>query len=432
MSFGKDPNVLNKLDKYGIKPGSLSLSQRERALAAMSGGGGTRQGPFLSKYDPGFRPTELAGKSDKIRLIRGSYKLQIPSRVDREDGSWGFELYETESEFFKFVQHYNARNKKSTICSGGPLHFTREHRKPCRGCDIFYEFKNSNVEAGYVSKSHKYVWNVLHIHKYHEVPQTDFKTKQIKVNPRTNQPYMTWEPCVGRGCQHCQMSAKVVDAMMRPFKLSKLQHQYLLEKNSSVENDCTSCGSQQSIETTMWLCSNCDNPIIDLTSTSLTDEQISALTSRPYNCPKCKNIGLLQEKFWCTQCNDARRASLFDVDIDIRTVVTDPGNPGQPQTKKTQLDMVRISAPSVIDPKYSKMAVPFDFPRVYVPDSWSDQINVYGEPSPEEGTPVHFEDRTVEDDDEESVELLNEQRREEGLLSGPFSFLPTRFLWHGM
>jgi len=349
--FGKDPTRLGRVPAFGG-----SLNQRATAFKDHSRGPRTTRGRrFSDEYKPPMGPHAL----DVGRLLPGNYTVQIAGDEKGES------LAEVQLEFFPFVEHFDGRTNKSSVCSGGPLHNFKGKRDDCRGCDMFYEGLGApKGTTKRMSKRDMFVFNFLHMAPYHKVESLDQNTGQIRVNER-GEPYYDWHPCEGRTCTACKAGKETKHGRVRPWPMGYSHFNTLIEAyNPLVGNSCASCGTKNSIRSIAWVCpvEGCGEAIIDLSTTTMTDADIAKIVMREIECPACKNRVMAQEMYECTACGNARRASIFDVNIHVQRI-----NNSKEGGNQTTLMVTDWSHPCPIDPSFTEIAKPLPLDKMYAP-----------------------------------------------------------------
>jgi hypothetical protein len=323
---------------------------------------------FINQYKPPVAET------DRIRLRPGQY-LQPDVRIG-DDGKPL--VVDVEMPYIKFIEHFDGGRNKSCICSAGALAGYKDLRRPCRGCDIFWATcaRNSEgrLESQRMSKQNKFALSIFDFGKYHKVEQRDPTTGQVKVSSSTKEPYFNWLKCVGQGCQWCRENkeTKVGDARHWPMSFSDFQVIRSIDPN--VGRSCARCGTVDCIQSLAWLCTNCGEAVIDMSSTTMTNKEILDTTDKDVTCALCQNVGLLTEIYECLPCSqrgqEGIRASVFDVDLYVTLV--DVGN------NKKILQVSRWSAPYLLGPEYNDIAKPVDLVTLFKPTPMATQEELFG------------------------------------------------------
>lgn len=369
MAYGKDQNVLRNTGSFRQRAGQFNSNRDEQRSKARGAA------PyFVGQFKP---PTDDAAT---IRILEGHYKVQEPHARGKDDkGNTIWEIEEVDMPFMPWVEHYDGRNEKSSICSAGPLAMDKHQRQPCHGCDIHYSTRETGADgkkkSDRMSRREMYAFSIIDYGRYHNLPQVDRQTGQIR-RGEDGQPYMQWVPCVGTGCDGCKSNAETKQGQTRHWSMGWGHYQTLLSTDSEIGKSCAGCGGQETIQGRAWLCPNCGDGVIDLQSTSLKKEEVVAVTERVFHC-NCGYHGFLQELIECRQCSGAggtaRRATLFDVDMQVKRVETSSG-----QGKQTALSIVRFSQPRPIDKFFEPLNKPMALDKIYVPTPLDNQATLFG------------------------------------------------------
>ncbi len=375
MSFGKDPSMLKSVGSF------RQQSERLTKRPQRSGGGGNAGARYRDRY----RPSELA--PDTVRLVPGNYKVEIVE----EDGRGGYQVVAIEMPNFKVREHFYARNKKTAICSGGPLAEIKGRRDPCIGCDQFWagmrKDQNGKSMRGPMGMSDSYVFNVLHYANYHEVEQRDGQGA-IRANPNTGAAYTEWVVCnatYGAPCPACQAGKKTEFGRMLHWSLGYGHYKTLLSAEEQIGRSCASCAGVNTIDWEAWLCSNpeCQDSVIEKATTSLSPEEIKKTVYDQVKCPKCGHFGFLMEYIECRGCDAPRRASLFDVDMNVMRI-----KQGRGESQTTVLQVSQWSAPRPIDQNVKDKVKPFPLDKLFAPTPIDKQAEMFGLPMPSGDKPA--------------------------------------------
>jgi hypothetical protein len=374
MSYGRDPSMLRKVGGFR-QMGGVSMQKPKTKNAGGGGGGGALR--WHDKYAPSMiRP-------DTVRLLRNEHLFQyVP--MDEEDNPLHFDpdgrpqVWESVESFVKFVEHRSNRTERTEICSAGPLRDFWKYRDPCLGCDDYFngwkalreQYAGGKVPSGKrpsMGKREMWAMSVLHYATYHKAPQTDAKG-QVKKNPNTNEPYMEWTPCLrtyGYQCPHCTANRETKLGHVGHWPMGKEHWNVIVSLDSQVGDSCSNCGgipqnNTPCIQSSAWLCPNCDEAVIDLNTTEHTPEEIVKMTTSHTVCPHCSQLGLLTEYISCINCANPKRATLFDVDINFMRVKQGSGD-----SERTVLQPSQWSPPRPIDPNFLGIAQALDLPKIY-------------------------------------------------------------------
>jgi predicted RNA-binding Zn-ribbon protein involved in translation (DUF1610 family) len=322
----------------------------------------TRSGPphFIDTYTPPI------GTRDTIRLVMGHHARIV---VQGEEPAL-FEVPAT-FEYWRYDEHFDAWTNRSAICSAGPYAHFRDRRKPCAGCDKYWATAEPDVDgkrrSPCMSRRTKFAFSMIDYGRYHKLPQLDVDGRS-KVNPRSGKPYLDWIKCEGVGCRACLDNRIETKMGHNPhWSMSYGHFQSLRAADRQIGETCATCGRNKAIESVAWVCRQCGEAAVEMRRTTLKMEEIVALTEAEYACRDCGNVALLEEIVRCAECNDrARRATIFDVDIDVWRVETG-------QNKQTLLYAVASSAPGPVAKELEVLAKPKDLARIFAPDPYHRQ-----------------------------------------------------------
>lgn len=369
MAFGKNAEDLNKVRGFGassardIQRRTHEYNQAREDQRAPRGGG--------NRFSNIFRPS--LEEYTLVRLVPGMFEVPIGYK----DGT----ISPMTLEYFPFIEHYHATLKKSSVCSGGPLHFTRTKREPCVGCDKYWGERPTEVDPGTgkkkkgpMSKRDMVVFTVVHLTPHHKTASVDREGK-VRMNEETNEPYYDWVECAGRVCPMCKEGLEKKPAMRKHWPMGTSHFSLLMgEFADQIAGSCGGCGGRDTIATNAWICNKCGEAIVDMSETSLPDEEIKKISSEKIRCGHCGNTDYLEEVISCTDCSDAHRATIYDADISVKRASTGTGD-------QTVLMMNKFFV-RPLEEMYKEYAQPFDLPKIYVPTPLETQVQIY------EGKPV--------------------------------------------
>ncbi len=161
----------------------------------------------------------------------------------------------------------------------------------------------------------------------------------------------------------------------------------LLTLDAQVGDSCANCGGVPietspgqripCIQSAHWLCPECDESVIDLSTTQHTPEQVLKMTSSQVRCPHCSKPVFLTEFLACRNCSAPRRATLFDVDLSFMRV-----KQGQGDSETTVLQPSSWSPPRPIDALFIGIAQPLDLMKIYAPTPLDIQARDFRLPLP--------------------------------------------------
>lgn len=367
MAFGKDPALLTQIGNF---------HQQSAAFQARGDSKPLRNG---LRFQNQFRPSEIF--IDVVRLLPIDLEIKWVDSYGQLQGST--------LGYWTYVEHFDGRTKKSAVCSAGPYAQFREKREPCLACDMFWaEVRN---KARRMSRRDMYVFNVLDYDNYYEIEQVDRQTGQVRMkDDRT--PWMEWVKGTGRN-DLAKSGKTPKEGHLCHWAMGHGHYTTLFSADEMIGEGCKSCGHKRSpderssaITSMAWLCSNeaCGEALIDVSETEMSIEDIKKATKRKMMCRKCRHEGLPVEFIECSWCQKPERATIYDVDLQVRRVKTSKGEEGN----QTQLMIVGWSNPKPVDPKYAKIIEkPFDLSQMYAPTPMEKQVEWFGPmDAPQPGT----------------------------------------------
>ena len=359
MAYGKDPSKLGQVGSFRQQSHTYNQARNEKKFR---GGGGSGPPSWVNEYRP---PTDDV---DTIRILQGDYTV--------EDVNAKGEVYPIEHlSFWPFVEHFDARSKKRSVCSAGPHANDRNKREPCHGCDLFWGSMKINPssgkkEKGFMGKRDMVAYTVLDYGKYHKVEQVDRATGQVRTNDQ-GQPYYNWVKCAksseGKGiCDACDANKEAKVGHRAHWPMGSDHYNTLLNYDETVGKGCVTCGKKDVIRNEAWLCSNpeCGEAVIDDRS-RLSKKEIDEIVYKPCVCKQCGSEGFLSELISCVNCtpngNMPKRATIFDVDLRVKRVEPADGS------NRTTLQIVGYSDPAPISKQFAEIAKPEDLSKIYAP-----------------------------------------------------------------
>lgn len=361
--YGKDRSVLEKLSAtFGRTAALVSQNSQRR-----TGRGGNR---FSNVYHP---PTN--GRTDTVRLLVGEYTLRL---ADEQAN-----VIEVPNAFWSYEEHFDGRTQKSCVCSGGPLHKIPGRRDPCAPCDEFWEeIRNTKRgDARRWSKRTMFAFNVFVYGQFAEVDQIDRRTGRARVDNH-GKPFKEWARCDDlRPAQYA--GATIKEGHLMQWPMGTEHYHTLLAFNAKIEQACKSCGtksvkkkgqpSKPAIYAAGYLCAHCQEEVIDLDRTELDAAAIQQLVSRPMKCPHCKELTEPFEALGCHHCSEPKRASIFDVDLEVQRVSANDGS------KRTQLVISGFSDPYALEGEALAASERlYDLPSIYAPLPYEKQFEYFG------------------------------------------------------
>lgn len=378
MAFGKDKDVLKSVGNFR-QQGNFASPPRKKG----KGGGG-------AFYSDRFKPSTV--DPDHIRFVAGAYTLQRvfeiegatladvePGTIARLSADGGTLLVQRSSvtPFFCHTEHFDGRMNLGCNCSAGPFGNYRDFRQPCLGCDIFWESMGKKGDR--MSRRDMFDFSVFNYATFHKAPQVDNEGK-VRTSPTTGKPYFEWTQCQGRNCNGCRAGLESKKGHMQYYSVGWGHYATLKEYSKIIGNSCNRCGGRNCIQSLAWLCRGCKDAVIDMASTTLTDPEIDKMTENPADCPLCGHRDYLDEYIECQGCIprglQPDRATLFDVDIDIKRVISNE------DSNNNSLLITGYSDPRPVDPQFAEAAKPMDLVKIYTPTSLEDQSKKFKMPIP--------------------------------------------------
>lgn len=342
MAFGKDDRHLSSIPTYGGSMLQKAANATRRRQSAGNRGGGR---PYWSDN---FKPSER--RPDIIRII----PLECKTQRAEDD-----QLVEEVTPWVEYVEHYHGGLSRSTICSGGPFRNNKKLRDPCYGCDIYWDDYQTRKDSGSlktnkgkISYAPKYAFAVIDMGTFHKVAQTDAHGN-VKMSPK-GEPYTEWEKCVGQGCQGCRTAIETKKGHAQPWAMAKAHFNQLNGTAEYIGGCCVTCGGREVVSTVMWQCSNpqCGDLIVDMSTSTLTLDQIQELVYKPYTCRECQTTNYPEEVIQCVNCTptgrEPRRASIFDVNMQVKLQKT--GN-----NDTTTLQVLSFSDPCGVEAEFEHL-----------------------------------------------------------------------------
>ena len=367
MAFGKDREVLKKVTN--LREASNASRGRPRGG---SGGGGS-----WMRYQDQFKPDTV--DPDTVRFVAGDYPYEKVDTNDRGDIIGTTKLL---LPYFSFREHYDGRTKKTTVCSAGVFGDYKDKRDPCVGCDIFWETGGS--KGGRMSRRDMNAFTLYNHATFHEVDSVDYKTGNIKMNPKTNRPYTEWQKCAGRRCDACAAGKPTKKGHFQHYEVGFGHFGQIKDYSKIIGKGCHTCKTKNSLHELAYLCPHCKDAVIDLSTSHLKDSEIAKMVDDLVQCPHCRQKGLLEEIIECSTqgCPEAVRAGIFDADISFKKVEGEKSNANSllfteygpisdldPSIEVKMFDFTKMFAPTPLDVQadYFKQAASQLPPRQPVP-----------------------------------------------------------------
>jgi len=374
MAFGKKPENLTRVIPYGGS-GSDVLNRMGRAQQRTRTPRGASKRPYWANQ---FKPSETI--PDTIRLIPGEYpNLRVDDRGD---------LYEEILPWYEYIEHYHGGLQKGGICSAGPHRMDRNKRDECYGCEIYWEDWQIRKDTGgrtpnRISARKMYVFNVLDMGTFFKADQYD-NNGRPRINPKSGEPYWDWEKLVNPN-DPAAAGKETRKGAMLTWAMGDAHFQALKGYGEHICQHCNTCGvrgddpSNPVVITHAWACANedCGHPIIRLSNTTLTPDQIAATLSTPMKCPQCGRVSYLKEIVDCgPSCGMAgkglvpERASIFNVDMQVK-------RQRAPDSNQTQLIVLATSNPKPIGDAFKDIVKPTDLAARFTPTPLAGQAGLW-------------------------------------------------------
>jgi len=368
--FGKKTEDAEGVGRFGG-----TLRQRAAQTRANIESTHKKKGGGSRRFGDQFKPVTVG--SDKIRVVAGDYKY-----IGADSNG---NIYEEPLQYWPYVEHYHGVKKRSIICSGGPKHFVKGQRDPCYGCDKFYagggKDSDGKYKKGPISKREMFAFTVWHYHKYHKIEQMD-DAGVVQKNDK-NEPYYNWVRCDNRGCKMCKEQKEFVEGRLLYWPMGVTHFKTLTDDlDQLIGRSCKTCGTKDSIESVAWLCDSCGEAIVDFATTELMDEQILELTAKKNRCSTCGHTGFLKELVQCNTCEEPERATIFDVDIDVKR-----SEGASEESSATTLMATGWSAPCGLAENLKDKIKPLDLPGIHTPTPFESQPRALGEEGASAGNP---------------------------------------------
>jgi hypothetical protein len=383
LSYGKEDSHLANIGGYGASTSQMMGNAARRQS-------GPRRG--APAWANNFQPTE--GSLSLIRLIPGDF---VAERVNSDTG----EVYTERVPWFEYREHFHATNKQSIICSGG-IHWMDEKKaKPCRGCDIWREDQKERWrierEKGVkptgpkrISAVNKYAFYTLDTGWFFKGSRLDEHGRPI-LSKSNNQPYVDW--------------IKYIDAMQPEYivaynevarvgkQLEWVQGRLLTWPTGYgqftalsgyvelIQKHCASCGGQNCLQNTGWMCPRCSCPTFQAHEQTLPTDEVKRLTSKEVLCRNCQLFAYPKAVLHCQYCQNPKQAGLYDVDLQVHQVRVN---------KNPQLQITWSSGPKPVDPLFSEQLKNLpDMQKKFSATKYEEQVSKFGAAPP----PAHVQNQ---------------------------------------
>lgn len=367
-AYGKDPSQLDGSDIYGSQLTDAQLDhayrQGQQANRYSGGGGSSSRKKYVDTYP---QPEKL------VRLVRFIRHTTPQLGLDLEGN-----VVTVKPPYFHYVEHYQPRNKQRVNCSAGPLVHQWARSEPCHACTIYRldsrakgEHKRSGAPGEYkrkISLSDKYAVTLWDYGPFMKVPVLDRATQQPRLN-RDGVPYYNWAPISEHSPQAQQQRDDVKWGMRWPFVMNQFTRGQFMEYNNvHCAPHCASC-SQGHIVPVSRNCIKCGGTLFDYASTTLSPEQITKYEEELQECPHCRHKGYTLEVVRCTACNNPRRSTIFDVDVQISFV-----SQGENKGKSITWGQKSLPRPIQLDAETAKKAVALPLEKMFAPHTLEEQV----------------------------------------------------------
>jgi hypothetical protein len=357
--FGKSTAHLANVPSFRAQAAGYQPNAPRRAGG--SGGGGVPH--FIGEFKPS------KDEADKVRLIAGAYDVLM---VDPNTE----EVKTVTLPYWPTVEHRSQKTNRTAFCAAGPWRGRKGKSEPCLGCDVFWGEYNDfgkGDQGKTVNARALNVFTLIDYGLYFEIDSLDGSGRP-RMNQQTNQPWTQWVKSTGRGDPNERIARNRKNGHVVHWALGKTHLEQLLAYEAETNKSCKNCGGQDTIQVLAYLCPHCSETVVDMGNTRMAKQDIDAMTLQATACPHCKNIGYMQPYLECTECTDAKQASLFDVDLKIRRVMT-VGDGGR---EKSTLTMMGMSKPRPIDASLLDIAKPKPVDKIYGPTPFAKQQELLG------------------------------------------------------
>jgi hypothetical protein len=311
--------------------------------------GGHSKGRGLNiRWSNRFKPPK--NTTTKIRLIPGSYK--------------GFDG--AEYPFFQYVEFFSARANRG-FCSTGQYEIQEKVglTKVGGNCLGWDEYQKETEEGGDRSISMRVLqaWTAIHLDWFHEVEalDEDGKVKKYEKGKRAGEVITNKEQCGGRKCDYCKDKYPKVFGKKVHWSIGSGHLESLFGIMNDIGRDCMNCKGSATIEILSYDCEECGKIVVDMSKYNMQDEadakEVAAATSTEYKC-KCGHTALPLPQHECSDCQDPTPLSIFDCDIEIKSVG---------ENTQSAIQVPRWTRTELSD-DLKKMAEPWDFSSIFFGD----------------------------------------------------------------
>lgn len=198
------------------------------------------------------------------------------------------------------------------LCSAG---WDPAQPQPCVWCHE-KQAGDKNIDNGRDARQ-VFTLNLVHLVPYHLAPAVDRQSGQVRLNPKTNEPYMNKVMCEGKGCQHCREGHDLMFGAKKYLSVGRNHLENLRTIDADIGRMCSNC-HEGTVSTASFECEECGHVIIDCVNNAYTDKEIDGFASEVLTCPNCRHSSLAIETTLCSECQDPERTTLFDVVLWLR------------------------------------------------------------------------------------------------------------------
>lgn len=318
-------------DRRTPKGGGFSAYRRHYETPRRSRGVSTDFRIFKDRFK---EPNSKSQPPTWIRLVKGAYG---PTR-----DSW---LHQWGEHFFRNI------GKR-----GGAVRCSMESEGRCRGCEL--EQKPARRMS---------TVNVVHLSKYHKVPVRDNNGEHRK--SKGGDLLYNDIPCEGQGCNMCAKpdpEDSTFFGKLCHWSFGFLWYKALETYNNNLWHTCQ-CGGE--IQALGFICPLCETELMEVTP-DMTLEKINLYSTTSLVCPHCGEY-IYPEKYpQCTDCDDPRPLSIYDVDLKV----TKSG-----EGKATVVNILEHRK-SKCPPELLEQEL-FDLEDIFAPTPYEEQVQILGGPT---------------------------------------------------
>jgi len=257
-------------------------------------------------------------KSPKKSFSGGNFfwrdKLALPSTVTKclfiaaEHLSPGCE---EPAIFYKVPRHTitleTAEGKKyfkSFVCS----HAFGEN---CYGCELMYDKRDKRINL-----KDQYFFSVVVMDWFFKVPAVDADGKAI-LSKKTGEPvFNVSSPKNPKEKLEWSKRHERQFGKRAYLEIGRGHFSHILSIDDALTANC-SCGGE--ISTLLYSCGSCSTPVIDMTSTELTQKELDQIIQSPHTCNMCHNTDFLEPSILCDSCaSDANPVGVTSAIVNLQ------------------------------------------------------------------------------------------------------------------